>query len=99
MTKLTIKEINKFNEYVLEDKDKNNYSLIMEFYDVQKPEVGDTLLLHENLLNKNSAEYSQPYSFGALDNKCGREKSLLTETEIIGLQYKNKKIMLKRIYG
>ena len=52
--KLKIIKINKFNEFILQDQDsEKEYSLILEFYGINKPKINDILLLDERLLDKN----------------------------------------------
>ncbi len=92
---LKIKEIKKFNEYILQDNDsKKEYSFVLTFYDV-KPKVGDILLLNENLLNKRFEDYSDSYSFEILDDNDLDVK----ESNIVGFFTQDKKYLLKRVYG
>ena len=93
---LKILEIKKFNEYILQsNENKKKYSLILEFYGLDKPKVNDTLVLNENLLNTKHKDYSQPYAFEILNDNDLDVK----ENDMAGLVTKDKKYILKRIYG
>ncbi len=97
MVKLQILEIKDFNEYVLYDsKNKTKTSLILEFYEMDKPNVKDFLFLHESLLNKNSENFAQPYAFKPIDNK---NDNRFYEPDYAGLHTDEKDIILERIYG
>lgn len=94
--KLKILKINKYNEFILQDQDsKKEYSLILEFYGINKPKINDILLLDERLLDKNYKGYSQPYAF----EKFNDSDKNLNETDLVGLVSKDKKYILKRVYG
>lgn len=93
---LKIKKINKFNEYILLDnKSKKEYNLVLEFYGMKTPKVNDVLLLNANLVDPKSKWYSQPYAFEPL----GSDDLDLNESDMAGLVTKDKKYVLKRIYG
>lgn len=93
---LKIKEIKEYNEYILQDMTtKQKHSLVLEFYKLNNPKVGDVLLLDESLLNRNSKNFSQPYAFEKLDN----EEKNISENDLACLVCKDKKYILKRIYG
>lgn len=93
---LKIKEIKEYNEYILQDMTtKKQYSLILEFHRLNNPKIGDVLLLDASLLNRNSKNFSQPYAFEKLDN----EEKNIGENDLACLVCKDKKYILKRIYG
>ena len=92
---LKIMQINKFNEYILQDvKTKKTHRLILEFYGIN-PKVGDMILLNEKLLDPKSDLYVQSYAFEELDGK----ENNLDEMDLAGLITNNKKHILKRMYG
>ena len=92
---LKIMQINKFNEYILQDvKTKKTHRLILEFYGIS-PKVGDMILLNEKLLDPKSDLYVQSYAFEELDGK----ENNLDEMDLAGLITNNKKHILKRMYG
>lgn len=93
---LKVVRINKYNEFILQDKDsKKEYSLILEFYGIDKPKVNDVLFLNEKLVDKNYEGYSQPYAFEMLND----DDNNLNGIDIVGLVSKGKKYILKRVYG
>lgn len=92
---LKIKQINKFNEYILQDvKTKKMHRLILEFYRIE-PKVDDLIVINEKLLDPKSDLYIQSYAFEEL----GEIESNLDETDLAGLITKDKKYILKRMYG
>ena len=93
---LKIKKINEFNEYILQDKkSKKEYNLVLEFYGINQPNINDIILLNENLVNKNYEGYAQPYAFEIFDKKDIE----INEIDMAGLITKDKKYILKRVYG
>ncbi len=100
MRKLEIKKINKFNSYLFEDaENKCNIELILEFYGLDKPTVGDKLLIHEELLNTKSPEFTQPYAFELDKEINSKQVKDLNMKEFVVLRKNNKNYTLKRIYG
>ena len=92
---LKIKQINKFNEYILQDvKTKKMHRLILEFYKIE-PKVGDLIVINEKLLDPKSDLYIQSYAF----EEFNEIENNLDEADLAGLITKDKKYILKRIYG
>ncbi len=79
--------------YTLRSNDME-YSLSMEFFDIEEPVIGDILILHEELLNI-------PYllSFGDLGSSYGRKIESNDDKDIMVLIHDGKRIYLKRLYG
>ncbi len=98
---LKIISINKNNEYVLQsEKSKKRYTLMLEFYDVEKPQIGDRLLISKTLLDKNSQLFCQPYAFAAADKSViDNFAQNYSNDDIVVLSNLNKNIILQRIYG
>ena len=92
MKTLEIDNIQNF-QYTLKNNDER-YSLSMEFFDENKPCIGDVIILHEELLNI-------PYllCFGDLKSSYGRKITSHDDKDIIILIHDNKRIYLKRLYG
>ncbi|MGN1200957.1 MAG: hypothetical protein ACI4R8_01650 [Candidatus Caccovivens sp.] len=97
MIQLKVKEIKTNGEYVLQEKDGQTQSLILEFYDITPPVVGDTLFVHRNLLNRSSKKFTQPFAFEPLSVENENQK--VDDEEMIGLHTQNGDVVLKRIYG
>ena len=93
-----IKEILENNVYVLNFNGKMS-KLVLEFYGINKPKVGDKLAIHENLLDKNSSEYTQPYSFMFVREIISKNIKELEDKNFILAKIENKVCLLKRVYG
>ncbi len=99
MVKLKI--INKDNYlYKLVDDRENNYEFSFEFFDIESsPEIGDYISISAELLNPSYAGYSTLYTFGSLDNPCGKSNIDSNDIDVIKVITENKEIVLKRLYG
>lgn len=98
MVKLQILR-NENHKYILQDKNGKKYIVYFNFYDVDKPESGDYIYIHEELLNPKHEYYSTHYIFGDLKNKYGRNMENIEDIDIIKLKKYNLEIYLKRLYG
>ena len=98
---LKIISINKNNEYVLQnEKSKKQHTLMLEFYNVKNPKVGDRLFISKNLLDINFEGFCQPYAFTvANENEIEKFAQNNFDNEIAVLFNSNNKTILKRIYG
>jgi len=99
MIKLQI--INKIGcVYTLEDKDNKFYNINIEFIDIEEqPQIGEEVLINEELLNPKYEGYSTSYIFGNLENKYGKQNISMDDIDIIKLISNEKEIYLKRLYG
>lgn len=84
------------NVYVLGAFDEE-FEMTLEFYGTKTPKEGDFLVLHENLFDYKSPEFTQPYGFEISDKEIISEQELDEETAI--LKSDEKIYVLKRIYG
>lgn len=100
MKKLMIVKEEKDN-YILKDKEENQYPFTLEFHDIEKrPSLNDNIYISENLLDKNNEQYNSYYVFGSLDNTYGRKIINEKDDDIIIIETQNKeKKLLKRLYG
>ncbi len=99
MKHLKITQVRPQGEYILCDEETNiTYSFILEFFNVDKPQSGDILILHEDLIDYKNEHYSHAYSFDVFDKKRDDVKTL-HKNELAGLHTKNSDFILKRIYG
>ena len=98
MVALTIKEVNQYGKYVLVGENIS-INLVLEFYNTKKPKVGDKILIHEKLLNKNSSLFTQPYSFEINQEYKPEEIKNMDDMEYAVLKSGGKYVSLKRVYG
>jgi len=99
MIKLKIVKIDTYN-YCLLDSKKNKYNLILRFYGLEKDvEVNDYIYICEKLLDKSYEGYCGSYSFGQLDDTCGKDNVLPYDDDFLAVKTKDKNILLKRLYG
>lgn len=98
MVALTIKEVNQYGKYVLVGQNVKT-DLIFEFIKINTPKVGDKVLIHEKLLNKNSSFFTQPYSFEINQEYKPEEIKNMDDMEYAVLKSGGKYIPLKRVYG
>ena len=86
--------------YTLEDKENNQYTLNIEFQDIDTiPSINNYIYMSEELLDKNYEEYSTMYTFGPLDSSYGRKIKDENNPDIIRIDIQDKSIYLKRLYG
>ena len=97
MKKLKIVEIGQYNSYKLQTDDGKMVRLILEFYSMPKPKVGDEFFIDEKLLDRSSEYFVQPYAFEKTDIKLNDVQN--DDIEIAVLKTENKTIVLKRLYG
>lgn len=92
---LIVKEVGKFNDYVLIDKLKDKlYTAYFEFYGVPQLCVNDKIIVEEDILNRKSANYVMPCAFELLTDGCQVKSKDLAVAQIKDKEYK-----LKRVYG
>lgn len=72
-------------------------ALALEFCGLEKPSIGDELVLDEKLLDITSPDFVQPYCFKLSDEKVKNENKVDEETAL--LRSYGKVFVLKRIYG
>lgn len=101
MVKLKIIEKNK-EKYKLIDNDEKIYELVLQFFDIkdnEMPDINDYINISAELLNQRYQEYTTFFTFGKLDNKCGKFNISLNDIDIIRIEKNSKEIILKRLYG
>lgn len=101
MIKLKIIARNK-EQYKLIGSDEKIYELTLQFFDIadnEMPEINDCISISAELLNPRYKEYTTFFTFGKLDNICGKYNISLNDIDIIRIEKNNKEIMLKRLYG
>ena len=99
MKKLIIKSIDN-NIYKLIDNKGLEYELNIEFIGLSyELKESDMVEISMELLNPYSNYYSSFYTFGKLNDICGRDNIKLNDIDVIKLIIDNKEIYLKRLYG
>ena len=95
-----VKRVSKYNAFEIKTQCKT-CEIVLEFYGVDKPEVGDEILIHENLLNPDWCFFTQPYAFELITNKTIDEVRMANNAELIAFTSLKSKdsFVLKRIYG
>ena len=85
------------NSYILSDG-KNDVEVMLEFYPEIEISIGDKILMHEQLLDRTSKFYTQPYAFELTNfpNELVKEQN---DSEYIVISTNDKLVTLKRIYG
>ena len=87
-------------DYILQDENGNIYNLNLEFLDVEEEiKVGNYINFSEELLDPKYDGYSKSYTFGNLDSKYGKANIELDDIDVIKVEWKDKNIYLKRLYG
>ena len=94
-----IEKVLEYNVYELKSQNKKQKT-VLEFYGLnRRPEVGDKILIHENLLDINWPYYTQPYAFELKLDMTPYHVMALNKEEFIVLGFKGKNYVLKRVYG
>lgn len=97
MVKCKIIKCLEYNEFVIKCGE-DVHSLVLEFYGVDKPIVGDEIIVNEILLDKNWENYSQPYAFQVVAiNPLNVPK--LKNNDLAVLRSNDNIYTLQRIYG
>ena len=92
------KQILENNNYIIADS-QNNYEVMFEFYGVNKPQIGDKILIHKGLLDQESPNYTQPYAFKLIQEFDLNKIKQKNDAEYIVLQTNKNSFVLKRVYG
>ena len=79
--------------------DSKEFHVVLEFYGVNTPQVGDKILIHEKLLDQHWEGYKQPYAFQVITDVYPKQVLAENSTEFIVLGTKTDNYTLKRIYG
>lgn len=98
LKKLVIKSVLEFGGYSLLDERENIISLSFQFYDLPRLEVGDEIFIDEKLLNKNSPDFTQPYSF-VKSSEDEIVNSNVPLQEIGAIKCKKDKFLMRRLFG
>ena len=98
MISFTFDKILKYNTFVISN-DSEEEKVCFEFLGVNKPIVGDKILINEDLLDEKSSTYTQPYTFKRIDNVDPHKVKDLNNKDYIVISLNENIYVLKRIYG
>lgn len=95
-----VQRVSKYNAFEIKTQSKT-CEIVLEFYGVDKPEFGDEILIHENLLNPDWCFFTQPYAFETFANMTIDEVQMANNPEFIVFRSVKlkKSFVLRRIYG
>ena len=80
---------NEYANYILKDKDGNEYEVNINFIDIDKPKIGTIIYIQKSVLDEKVS-----LNYGLVD-----KDSINNEDEIIMLSEGEKKKYLQRFYG
>ena len=98
MISLKVKEVLEYGEYCVETKTREEV-IAMHVYGLNRLNVGDNLMLHEDLLDKSNANYTMPLFFEITKEKTAKEIKEENNKEFGAVKTNGKVIAIKRIYG
>ena len=93
-----VKKALNYNEYVIVF-DGKDYNMVFEILGTDGLQEGDKILLHEKLLDRKWAGYTQPYAFAVAKGSDAELVKMKNDAEFIAIKHKDENIVLKRIYG
>lgn len=99
MISLIVKDIDEYNNCILQSKNLNIFQLKFELYDCPNLSVGDKILISKELLDEKSEKYCRPYAFKKTSDYSDQEIKDLKNSDYMVAQIGGQTISLKRIYG
>ena len=88
MVTLKIVKEKEYNRYNLVDESTTKYySVVLEFYNMKKPELNSYLQIDERLLDENYEDYCQPYAFEPTLEKVPSSALLFLTTTLVPLNF------------
>ena len=87
------------NVYELFSEMTSKIILRILFDGINKPNAGDKILIHSDLVDRNSEIFTQPYVFTLCDEVSIDEIKKTKNAEYVGVKTKNNYYCLKRMYG
>ena len=93
-----INAVKQYGVYQLTNKEMN-VEMVFEFHKVPQPKVGDLLMIHEKLLDKNSSEYTSMVAFEFDERELPLRIKERNDKEYAVLQVSGQDFALKRVYG
>ncbi len=100
MKVLEIQNINEFGVCLLIDtNDETKYEIVLDFYNMKKPQVKDKITLAECLIDERSPFYSKSLYFEPSKDLSVEDFKNLLDKEYAKIERKGKCLVLRRVYG
>ena len=87
------------NVYELFSEKTSTIKLRIVFDGINKPNAGDKIFIHSDLVDRRSEIFTQPYVFTLCEEIAIDDLKKNNDTEYIGVKTKNNYYSLKRLYG
>ncbi|MBR4270199.1 MAG: hypothetical protein IKQ31_00775 [Clostridia bacterium] len=89
-----------YGKYIFYDTEgKGEVSMLLEFYDDFDLDIGDTLVVNIQLLDRYSEWYAPLYAFEVVKNNLRQVSTTTPKIDLAVAQKGNKEYLLKRLYG
>ena len=98
MVSLKVKEVLEYGEYSVESKTMQTV-IGLDIYGLKRLNVGDSLMIHEDLLNKTNPNYTMPLFFEITEEKTAKTAKEENNIEYGAVKTNGKTLAIKRIYG
>ncbi len=97
---LKLIEKGKFGTYIFLDAQKSREArLSLQFFDGFDLDVGDNLLINEQLLDRHSEWFAPFYAFEEVKKNLKRVSETTPKVDLAIVKKGNKEYLLKRLYG
>lgn len=98
MISLKVKEVLEYGEYRVEQK-SIEFIIGLNIYGLDRLNVGDHLMLHEELFDKSNENYTMPLFFEVTNEKTAKIIKEENNKEFGVVKTNGKILVIKRIYG
>ena len=98
MLSLKIKEVLEYSQYLVESKTIKE-TISLGILGIDKLNVGDNLMIHEDLLDRSNKNYTMPLFFEITKEKSSKEIKEENDKEYGAVKTNGKTRTIKRIYG
>lgn len=100
MKKLVVKDIQEYGLYILKDTNSDNeFEIVLDFHKMDKAQIGDIFVMHNDYLFKTSEFFSKMYSFEPAKEITAKNVIDDNLRDFIVLGSHKKNYVLRRIYG
>lgn len=98
MISLKVKEVLEYGEYRVDQK-SIEFIIGLNIYGLDRLNVGDLLMLHEELFDKSNENYTMPLFFEVTNEKTAKIIKEENNKEFGAVKTNGKILVIKRIYG